>query len=53
MRSDDIVKEEIYDNNIKDKYYVDFVIDDRMKVIRMCCNLGLNVVSCYPLATEF
>jgi predicted kinase len=53
MRSDDIVKEEIYDNNIKDKYYVDFVIDDRMKVIRMWCKLGLNVVSCNPLATEF
>lgn len=42
-RDDTIVKKEIYENYIKDKYNVTFVIDDRPKVIRMWRELGLFV----------
>jgi predicted kinase len=41
QRSDDIVKEEIYVNNIKDKYNVFLVIDDRLSVCRKWFELGL------------
>lgn len=35
MRRDSIIKREIYDNHIRGKYYVEFVIDDRPQVVRM------------------
>lgn len=44
FRSDVIVKKEIYENQIKNKYYVYMVIDDRPKVIRMWKELGFNVL---------
>lgn len=40
-RRDDIIKREIYMNNIHDKYRVDAVIDDRLRVCRMWHSLGL------------
>lgn len=43
-RSDPIVKRELFENNIKDKYDVWFVLDDRPRVVRMWRHeLGLTV----------
>ena len=42
-RDDRIVKKEIFDNHIKDKYFVKAVFDDRPKVIRMWLGMGLFV----------
>ncbi len=44
MRSDVIVKREIYDREIRGKYNVTLVIDDRPKVAQMWRELGLTVV---------
>jgi predicted kinase len=41
-RSDDITKREIYENQIKGKYNVLFVLDDRQKVVNMWRELGLS-----------
>lgn len=46
QRPDEIIKKEIYDENIKDKYDVLCVFDDRPKVIRMWRSLGLYVFDC-------
>lgn len=46
MRGDEIVKKEIYDNNIKDNYDIWGVFDDRPKVVRMWKSLGLRVYNC-------
>lgn len=40
-RNDAIVKKEIYERNIKDKYFVEFVLDDRNSVVKMWRSLGL------------
>lgn len=45
-RPDEIVKREIYDAEIKDKYDVWGVFDDRPKVVRMWKSLGLRVFDC-------
>jgi len=42
-RKDYIVKKEIYDEHIKDKYDIQFVLDDRPSVVRMWRSLGLTV----------
>jgi predicted kinase len=42
-RGDDIVKKEIYETFIKDKYDVFFVVDDRPRVVRAWHSLGLKV----------
>jgi hypothetical protein len=42
-RDDVIVKEEMYNEHIKGKYQVRFVVDDRPKVCRMWRSLGLPV----------
>lgn len=42
-RGDDIVKHELFNLHVKDKFYVAGVIDDRPKVIRMWRNIGLFV----------
>lgn len=42
VRGDEIVKREMYENHIKDKYYVDFVLDDRNKIVNMWRSLGLT-----------
>lgn len=41
FRPDDIVKYEIYKNLIEPNYYVELVIDDRLKVCRMWHKIGL------------
>mgnify|MGYP003433581663 FL=1 len=53
MRSDDIVKEEMYNTHIKDKYEVIGVFDDRLKVCRMWYKLGLFVFNCNQGLIEF
>lgn len=42
-RKDSIVKREIFDREIRDKYHVKFVLDDRNQVVRMWRALGLPV----------
>ena len=41
-RFDEIIKEEIYTNNIKDNFKVLFVLDDRTKVVNMWRKIGLT-----------
>lgn len=44
MRKDNVVKREIYDEHIKDKYSIEFVLDDRPQVVRMWrYDLGMTV----------
>ena len=43
-RSDAIVKREIYETHIKDRYQVDYVLDDRYSVVRMWRELRLTVL---------
>lgn len=43
MRSDDIVKEELYRQNIEGKFNVIAAIDDRPRVIRLWKRLGITV----------
>lgn len=40
----DQFKKSIYEQEIKDKYYVDFVLDDSQKVVKMYRELGLIVL---------
>ncbi|MEU7846511.1 AAA family ATPase [Micromonospora parva] len=42
-RKDSVVKREIYDREIRDRYRVAGVFDDRVKVVRMWRDLGLTV----------
>lgn len=42
-RKDSIIKREIYDNEIKDKYKVVVIYDDRNQVVEMWRSLGLKV----------
>lgn len=42
-RPDYEVKKEMFDNIIRDKYYVDFVFDDRPQIIDLWKSLGLTV----------
>jgi predicted kinase len=41
-RNDAIVKDEIFENHIKDNWYVDFVLDDRNRVIDMWRAKGIS-----------
>jgi hypothetical protein len=43
QRADDVLKSELYYQNIRDRYNVLGVIDDRPKVCRMWRKLGLSV----------
>lgn len=47
-RPDEVVKEEIYHNEIEGKYNVLFVMDDRNKVVKMWRSLGLK---CWQVAS--
>jgi len=42
FRRDSIVKQEIYEQHIKDKYVVEFVLDDRDSVVKTWRELGLK-----------
>lgn len=44
MRSDDIVKAELFDTHVRDNFDVQFVIDDRNQVVRMWRKMGLKVL---------
>lgn len=46
MRPDEVVKKEIYEQNIKGKYDIWGVFDDRPRVIKMWKLLGLPVYNC-------
>lgn len=46
FRDDTVIKKEMYDEHIKDKYDVLAVFDDRPKVIRMWKELNLFVLDC-------
>jgi hypothetical protein len=48
MRPDQVIKEEIFTQNIKDQYEILFVLDDRRKVVDMWRSLGLTVLQCAP-----
>ncbi len=47
-RNDAIIKREIYDGHIKDRYDIHFVLDDRDRVIAMWRDLGLKVLQVAP-----
>ncbi|MGL4758794.1 MAG: AAA family ATPase [Patescibacteria group bacterium] len=54
MRKDTVVKKELFEQNIKNKYYVDFCIDDRPSVCRMWRDeLGLEVIQIGDPYVEF
>lgn len=53
MEKDVIIKQRIFNDHIKNKYYVDFALDDRPSVIRMWHSLGLNVIDVDPCSGEF
>jgi len=42
FRKDFIIKKELFDQHIKDKYYVEFALDDRNQVVEMWRKLGLT-----------
>jgi len=44
QRKDVVIKEEIFNDSIKNKYYVKLVLDDRLQVCRLWHNLGLNLL---------
>lgn len=46
-RSDNIIKREIYEKEIKGKYNVEFVLDDRDSVVQMWRELGLLCLQVY------
>ena len=41
-RSDDIVKRELFENNLRGRFFVEAVFDDRQKVVDMWRSLGLT-----------
>lgn len=48
FRKDSIVKRELFDNNIKDKYYIEYVLDDRNSVCDMWRDMGLKCLQVAP-----
>ncbi len=53
FRGDDLIKKEMYDAHIKDKYNVIAVFDDRLRVCKMWYELGLFVLNCNQGLKEF
>lgn len=43
QRQDSIVKRELFDEHVKDKFYVEFLLDDRNQVVNSYRNMGLTV----------
>jgi len=43
FRSDSILKEEMFNENIRDKFYIDFILDDRDQVVRKWRSMGITV----------
>jgi len=42
IRKDNIIKEELFNQYIKDKYYVEFILDDRDRVVEMWRDKGFT-----------
>ena len=47
-RKDVVIKQEIFEREIKGKYFIEFVIDDRQQVVNFYRSLGLTVLQCAP-----
>lgn len=47
FRNDYIVKKELYENNIQDNYYIEFVLEDRDSVVKLWRDLGLLCLQVY------
>ena len=47
FRKDSIIKKELYEEYIKDNYYVEFVLDDRDQVVKQWRELGLLCLQVY------
>lgn len=47
-RKDDLVKYELFNENIRGKYHVKYILDDRTQVISMWRKLGLNAFQVAP-----
>lgn len=47
IRKDKLVKKEIFENYIKDKFYIEYVLDDRDQVVEQWRNLGLLCLQVY------
>jgi 3-deoxy-D-manno-octulosonate 8-phosphate phosphatase KdsC-like HAD superfamily phosphatase len=45
-REDAIIKKEVYDNHIKDKFDVQFAIEDRKSVVKMWREVGVTCLQC-------
>lgn len=48
FRPDNLIKLEIYERDIRDKFIITFVLDDRQKVVDMWRAEGLVVLQCAP-----
>ncbi len=46
QRSDAIIKKEVYDQNIKEKFAIQFVLEDRKSVVEMWREEGLTCLQC-------
>lgn len=42
FRKDTIVKKELFDNHIKDKHFIEYVLDDRLQTVNMWRSIGLK-----------
>ena len=47
-RADHIVKREIWENEIKGKFFIEFILDDRNSVVRLYREMGLTVMQVAP-----
>lgn len=47
FRKDEIIKKELFDEHIKDKYFIECVLDDRDAVVKMWRDLGLLCLQVY------
>lgn len=41
---DSVIKKRLFEENVRGKYYIDFVLDDRLQVCRMWHSLGLTLL---------
>lgn len=44
MRKDSIIKKEIFDDHIRDNFYVELVLDDRLSICRLWNEMGLTLL---------
>lgn len=45
-RSDDLIKKEIYENQIIPQYEISFVLEDRLSVVKMWREIGVTCLQC-------